>query len=152
MIVVGIGNELRRDDGAGPAVIGELRRRGLPNVILSVSDGEPARLIELWSRVDVAVVVDAARTAGGAPGAVHESDALAGVRPNASSHALGLGEALRLGEALDRMPATLRTYVIEAADFDYGEGLTPSVARATIEVADRISALARSLRIRPGAV
>lgn len=45
-MVIGVGNEFRRDDGAGPAVVGQLRDRVPPGVELVITDGEPARLIE----------------------------------------------------------------------------------------------------------
>jgi hydrogenase maturation protease len=143
VIVIGIGNDLRRDDGAGPAVIDVLRRRGLDDVTLAVSDGEPARLIDLWAPADLAVVVDAVRSPGGPGGRVRELDAVEDGRPGPSSHTLGLVEAARLGEALGRMPSRLRIYAIEGADFGYGPGLSPPVTRAVAEVADQITALRR---------
>lgn len=141
MIVIGIGNDLRRDDGAGPAVIDELRRRGLDDVTLAVSDGEPARLIDLWAPADLAVVVDAVRSPAGRTGRVRELDSIDDGRPGPSSHSLGLVEAARLGEVLGRMPARLRIYTVEGADFGYGPGLSPAVASAVTEVADQITAL-----------
>jgi hydrogenase maturation protease len=143
VIVIGIGNDLRRDDGAGPAVIDELRRRDLDDVTLAVSDGEPARLIDLWAPADLAVVVDAVRSPAGHAGRVRELDTIDDGRPGPSSHTLGLVEAARLGETLGRMPARLRIYVIDGADFGYGPGLSPPVTRAVIQVADQITALRR---------
>lgn len=159
MIVIGVGNEFRRDDGAGPAVIGVLRGRRLKGVRLAVCDGEPACLIDLWAGADLAIVVDAVQAAAGEPGRVRELDAIDGTRPGTSSHALGLGVAAQLGQALGRMPGSLRIYVIEGADFGFGPGLCPPVTRAVTEVADGIAALARTLdrgafadeqRYRPG--
>jgi hydrogenase maturation protease len=144
VIVIGIGNDLRRDDGAGPAVIDELRRRDLDDVTLAVSDGEPAGLIDLWAPADLAVIVDAVRSSEGRAGRVRRLVTIDDGRPAPSSHALGLIEATRLGEALDRMPARLRIYVIEGADFGYGPGLSPPVTRAVTEVADQIAALRRA--------
>lgn len=142
MIVIGVGNELRRDDGAGPAVIAELRDRRLKGMRLAVSDGEPARLIDLWADADLAVVVDAVRSISGEPGRVRELDSINGVHPGtSSSHALGLGAATRLGEALGRMPGRLWIYIIDGADFGLGPGLSPPVTHAVSEVADRIAAL-----------
>jgi hydrogenase maturation protease len=143
MIVIGVGNELRRDDGAGPAVIEELRGRSLEGVTLAVSDGEPSRLIDLWAGADQAVVIDAAPTSSGEPGHVRELDSVDGVPSSTSSHALGLGVASRLGRTLDRMPATMRIFIIEGADFGFGAGLCPPVARAVTDVADRIARLSR---------
>jgi hydrogenase maturation protease len=142
VIVIGVGNELRRDDGAGPAVVDELRNRSLEGATLAVSDGEPSRLLDLWTGVDLAIVVDAVPSTD-EPGHVHELDAVGGVEPGTSSHDLGLGVATRLGETLDRMPTTLRIYLIEGADFGFGTGLSPLVLRAVTEVADRITAISR---------
>ena len=48
-VVIGVGNEFRRDDGAGPAVVARLRAHVPDDVCLLVSDGEPAGLIEAWA-------------------------------------------------------------------------------------------------------
>jgi hydrogenase maturation protease len=145
LIVIGVGNELRRDDGAGPAVVDALRSRSLRGATLTVSDGEPSRLIDLWTGADLAVVVDAVPSAD-EPGRVRELGAVRGAEPGTGSHDLGLGVATGLGETLGRMPATLRIYLIEGADFGFGTGLSPLVRRAVDEVADRITALSREVR------
>ncbi len=51
-VVIGIGNEFRRDDGAGPAVIGQLRGRAPAGVRLVITDGEPTRLIDAWTEIE----------------------------------------------------------------------------------------------------
>jgi hydrogenase maturation protease len=144
VIVIGVGNRLRRDDGAGPAVIGELENRSLKEVTLAVSDGEPTRLIELWTGADLAIVVDGVLTPSGEPGRIHESDSVTAGGSGTSSHALGPEVAVRLGEVIGRMPARLRIYAIEGADFGFGLGLCPAVAQAVVQVADRITALAEA--------
>ena len=48
-MVIGLGNEYRRDDGAGLAVVTSLRGRVPPDVELVLTDGEPTRLIEAWT-------------------------------------------------------------------------------------------------------
>ena len=72
-VVVGVGNEFRRDDGAGPEVIARLRAlqpgdAGLSGVTLALSDGEPGRLIDLWEGTSLAVVIDAVRDTACLPG------------------------------------------------------------------------------------
>ena len=67
VVVIGVGNEFRRDDGAGPGVVGKLRDLGPSGVELVITDGEPTRLIEAWIAVTLAVVV-APRTASPARG------------------------------------------------------------------------------------
>lgn len=142
MIGVGVGNVFRRDDGAGPAVIEALRGHPSPGVTLAVTDGEPARLIELWTGADLAVVVDAVRADPPEPGRIHEFHDSAGdhAGEGVSGHSLGLGSAVELARTLDRMPAHLHVYAIEGTDFSLGAGLTPTVGRAVAELATRLAA------------
>ena len=137
VVVIGVGNEFRRDDGAGPAVIGRLRDLVPSGVELVVTDGEPTRLIEAWTGAALAVVVDAVRAEPSHPGQVHRfvvDRPGPGTGGTASSHGLGLDDAITLAVALDRMPGRLIVHAIEAADFTQGTGLTPAVA-AAVEVA-----------------
>ncbi len=138
VVVIGVGNDFRRDDGAGPAVIARLRDLAPPGVRLVITDGEPARLVEAWSGAAVAVVVDAVRADPPRPGTVHRfvvDQPRAGIARPASSHGLGLDDAIRLAVALDRMPGRLIVHAIEAADLTQGPGLTPPVAAAVGTVA-----------------
>ena len=141
--MIGVGNEFRRDDGAGPAVVARLRDLAPPGVRLVVTDGEPARLIEAWAGAALAVVVDAVRAEPPRPGTVHrfvvDRPGTGTGRP-ASSHGLGLDDAISLAVALDRMPARLIVHAIEAADLTQGPGLTPPVGAAVGAAADAILA------------
>jgi hydrogenase maturation protease len=139
--VIGIGNEFRRDDGAGPAVVARIRHWVPPGARLVVTDGEPARLIEAWTGAALAIVVDAVRAEPPQPGTIHRfvvdrPETAAG--RTASSHGLGLDDAIGLAMALDRMPRRLIVYAIEAADLAQGVGLTPAVASAVGAVAGAI--------------
>jgi hydrogenase maturation protease len=140
-VVIGVGNEFRHDDGAGPAVVQQLAELDLPGVSLAVTDGEPSQLIELWSQADVAVLVDAVRNEPARPGRIHElivDRPVRGLGGAASSHGLGLGEAIDLAVALERMPRRLVILAVEGADFTVGKGLTPEVAAAV----DRLAQMA----------
>ena len=68
VVVIGVGNDFRRDDGAGPAVVASLRGRVPPGVELVLTDGEPTRLIEAWAGAALAIVVDAVRAHPPRPG------------------------------------------------------------------------------------
>ena len=141
VVVIGIGTEFRRDDGAGPAVVGQLRDVVPSEVRLVVTDGEPTRLIEAWTGAALAVVADAVRARPPRPGRVHRlvvDRPAAGVASTASSHGLGLDDAIALAVALDRMPGRLILHAIEAADLTQGTGLTPAVAQAVGVVAAAI--------------
>jgi hydrogenase maturation protease len=143
VVVIGVGNEYRRDDGAGPAVVTSLRGRVPPEVELVLSDGEPTRLIEAWTGAALAVVVDAVRADPPRPGRVHRfvlDGPLAPTTRTASSHGFGLDDAIRLALALDRMPGRLVVHAIEAADLSQGPGLTSLVAAAVGDVARAVLA------------
>jgi hydrogenase maturation protease len=140
-VVIGVGNEFRRDDGAGPAVVGQLRDLVPPGVDLVVTDGEPTRLIEAWTGAALAVVVDAVRAQPPQPGMIHRfvvDRPGTGTERAASSHGLGLDDAISLAVALDRMPGRLIVHAIEAADLTQGTGLTPAVAAAVGVVASAV--------------
>ncbi|HRW19863.1 MAG TPA: hypothetical protein P5181_13570 [Dermatophilaceae bacterium] len=55
-----------------------------------------------------------------------------------SSHRFGLAEAVETARALGLLPAALTLHGIEGADFSAGIGLTPAVAAAARELADRL--------------
>lgn len=144
--MIGVGNEFRRDDGVGPAVASLLRERtdsrgSLPDTVVSVCDGDPARLIGLWAGAGLAVVVDAAHARPASPGRIHRValDAVwLGQPATTSSHGLGLGEAVDLARALGQLPGRLVVYAVEGSDSSPGTGLTPAVAQAVEALADAV--------------
>ena len=148
VVVIGVGNEFRRDDGAGPAVVARLRDLAPPGVRLVITVGEPTRLIEAWAGAALAVVVNAVRAQRPGqgpprPGTIHRFVVDGpGTRTGraASSHGFGFDDAIRLAVALDRMPARLIVHAIEAADLTQGPGLTPAVAAAVDAVATAVLA------------
>jgi len=144
--VIGVGNEFRRDDGVGWAVLARLRERGRerplpPGTLLATCDGDPARLIGLWEDTDLAVVVDAAHAHPGTPGRVHRLELGSGrlAQPSTtSSHGLGLGEAVELARVLGMMPDHLVVYAVEGAETGLGTGLSPAVAAAVEPLAQAV--------------
>ncbi len=105
--LIGIGNRFRRDDAAGLEVVRRLRLAHPPGVKLIEEEGEPASLIEAWSSVDEALVIDGIGS-GSAPGRLHRFDVTDAPLPaeifNRSTHSLGLPEAIELARELDRLP------------------------------------------------
>lgn len=71
-VVIGVGNEYRRDDGVGPAAAREVGR-SRPGWRVLISDGEPTAMLDAWAGTRLAVVVDA--TVGtGPPGAIRRHE------------------------------------------------------------------------------
>lgn len=127
-----MGNRTRSDDAVGPLIADELSHRH-PHVPVHVSDGEPGELLELWSQLTRAIVVDAVVTGRSEPGTVHVFEVTAEplpVRSQASSHGIGIPETIELARALHRLPANLRVIGIEAGSLVAGTTLTAEVAAA----------------------
>jgi hydrogenase maturation protease len=134
-IVIGIGNDFRRDDGIGITVAQRIAERNLPGVQVVSGISEPAALLEVWSGVARAVVVDAATGANSTPGRIRrwtgpdlETTAVV------SSHALGLAQTFALAQALARMPDELVLFTVDIVDTNHGIGLTPAVEAAVPEL------------------
>lgn len=160
--VIGVGNPFRRDDGVGPEVVRRLRKRAWhsplpPNITLADCDGDPGRLISLWEGMDLAVVIDAAHAHPGHPGRVHRLTRYRpfGVTEPASSHGLGLGDAVQLADALGTLPRLLVVLAVEGADSGPGHGLSPEVAAAVgpliREVEEQIGVRAEAVVEEPSA-
>ncbi|MFI7680112.1 hydrogenase maturation protease [Actinophytocola sp. NPDC049390] len=131
-VVIGVGNEYRRDDGIGPAVAARVADVRGPGVRVVITDGEPARLLDAWTGTDVTVVVDAVVVRDPSPGRVHRLtvDALPEGQAVPSSHGMGIPEAVELARALNRLPGRLVFYTVEIGDTGYGTGLSAPVAAA----------------------
>jgi hydrogenase maturation protease len=129
-VVIGVGNDYRRDDGIGPAVAERIRRLDLPDVQVVTTDGEPTRVLDAWTGADLAVVIDAAVVADPIPGRSHRLTMVPDGGPANSSHGLGVPEAVELAKALDRMPRRLVFYTVEITETGFGTGLSDSVSAA----------------------
>ena len=132
LAVIGVGNPFRHDDGIGVAVAQAVAARDLPDVRVTVVDGEPTQLLDAWENADLAVVVDALVCEPTTPGRVHRTtgDAMPGGRTFTGTHAAGVADAVRLAEVLGRAPRRLIVFAVEAADVSLGVGLSPAVEAA----------------------
>jgi hydrogenase maturation protease len=141
IIVVAIGNPDRADDGVG-ALVGARLAGLLPaDVALVVRAGDILGLIEDWAGCDAVVCVDAAAPMG-APGRVRRIDLATTELPPGesfgSSHAFGLAEAIALARELRVLPDRVVIYAVEGERFDGAASMTPAVAAAVYDVAERI--------------
>ena len=132
VVIVGLGNELRGDDGAGLLVARRLQA-GAPqrDVVVRECSGEVTGLLDALEGADAAVVVDAARGAGPA-GGVWRLDATREPLPRhrlgpVSSHDDGLAEAIELARALGRLPARVIVYAVVGTRFEVGAPLSAPV-------------------------
>lgn len=149
ILVIGIGNPDRGDDGVGAAVAGMLADRLPDGVGLAARSGDMLSMIDQWAGFDALVCIDAAAQMG-TPGRIHRLDLANEELPRdlafASSHALGLADAVALARALGCAPARIVVYAVEGCAFDSGVPMTAEVAAAASEVTDRVVAEVGRLR------
>lgn len=130
ILLVGVGNEMRGDDGLGIVAARELRRRLGPEIRVVELQGDGATLMNEWTGATHVFVVDAI-SSGGPPGTLHCINARVQQLPKhflaPSSHAFGVVEAIRLSTQIDRLPQNIMVAGIEAESFDQGIGLSNSV-------------------------
>lgn len=130
MRVIGVGNRWRSDDAAGLLVVDRLRAR-LDDVV--ECEGEPVAMIVAWQGAESVVLVDAV-SSGAPPGTLHRLDASEEKLPGewfaASTHHLGVHDAVELARALGKLPRRVIVIGIEGARFGAGERLSPEVEAA----------------------
>jgi hydrogenase maturation protease len=107
-------------------------------------------LLDLWAESDPVIVIDAVRS-GHPPGTIHRFDVAREELPSrlgsTSSHGLTLADAIELARSLGHLPRHLTVFGIEAGPVGLHRGLSPPVARAVVEVTERVL-----LEIRPPSV
>ena len=141
VLIIGLGNPLRGDDGVGAVVAADIRARNIAGVDAVAFDGDISSLLDRWQDAQTVIVVDASRSAG-PPGSIVRLEESAGALPAgpsaASTHGFGLGEALALARALDQLPPRLVVYAISGQSFEIGAVLSPAVAAAVPSVVNRV--------------
>jgi len=146
ILVLGVGNPYRHDDGVGPEVAERLADSGIAT---RAESGEGAELMEAWRGFSHVILVDAAAS-GAAAGTLHRFEAAESRLPTGlfhySSHLFSVAEAIEMARILDRLPERMTVYGIEGRDFSYGEGLSVEVAAAADFVEAEIRALVATLR------
>jgi hydrogenase maturation protease len=114
------------------------------------SNGDAVALVSTWEGADLAVLVDAV-VSGGKPGTIYRFDGAHRLPARffraASSHVLGLAEALELARALDRLPERIMVVGIEAGDVSLGQGLSDAAAAALPRAADMVVQMLDDLHV-----
>jgi hydrogenase maturation protease len=149
IVVIGLGNSYRGDDGVGVVAAAALNELALPGVRVVTDIVDPMSLLEVWSGAGLAVVIDGAVGMPSTPGRIRRcalSDVVA-VREGLSSHGVDIARTHALGQVLGRVPEALMVFTIEVADTGHGIGLTPQVAAAVPKVVGM--AVAEINRSRP---
>ncbi len=137
VLVLGVGNILLSDEGAGIRVIEELQKRSLPEGVELVDGATRAmELVDIMRGRKNVIIVDAI-DANSDPGAVFRFGPaqLAELRQmSVSVHDIGVHEAISMLRLTGDLPEDITFYGIQPGSLALHEGLTPEVAAATEKV------------------
>ncbi len=149
LLVIGCGNPLRGDDGAGPEVVQRLAARGVPHVRCIDAGTSGIDVVLAMRGHDEVVIVDACRS-GAAAGTIHEIAVAPdggvvsepGGPPRLTIHAFRWDHAVALGRSLlgAGFPRRVTAVLVEGARFEPGAALSPATAAAVDEVVARLVA------------
>jgi hydrogenase maturation protease len=147
MLIAGIGNPLRSDDGVGNHVIEALRREPLG---AGISLKECLTSFDIFDEIteyETILIVDAIKS-GGKPGTIHTfSKEQLNQKPTLhtfSSHATDFLTLIEIGERLypGRMPDSITLLAVEAEDVStISDKCTPQVEKAIPDVVQMIMKL-----------
>jgi len=140
ILVIGVGNDIRGDDGVGLEVARALLDLSPPDVTVIEATGEGTALMEAWKGYERVILIDATQS-GSAPGDIHHFKAHQEPLParffHYSTHAFSVAEAVEMARALGELPPEVIIYGIEGENYTAGEGLSPEVERAASLVVER---------------
>lgn len=141
ILIIGVGNADRGDDGVGLAVAAALADVHLDRARIHQINGNCLVLLDIWSQAERVIIIDAVRS-GGKPGAIYRLDVhqqtLSPSMFGNSSHAFGVAHAVELARAIQQLPPHLIIYGIEGHRFETGASLSDEVAQALPEIVARI--------------
>ncbi len=139
-VVIGTGNVVRSDDGAGVHAVRLLR--GLPEDVEVVEGGTAGLLLlPLLAGAQRAILIDA-YDAGDPPGTLRRLDGRAVALPFAARltpHDAGLADLLGAAVLTDALPAELVLFGIQVSSTALGTDLTPAVAGALDRLAEAVA-------------
>lgn len=141
VLVIGVGNEFRSDDGVGLIVACKLKGINISGVNVLSLAGEGGDLLRVWKDYGTVFLVDAV-VSGSAVGTLHRVDLRKQKVPvefsGSSSHALGIAESVELARVLGTLPPRCIFIGIEAGNVGMGTKVSKSVAKAAEEAVKMI--------------
>lgn len=147
VLVIGLGNLERSDDGVGLVIARRLKPITQSFVTIKESSGDLTTLLDLWRGYDEVILVDAMHS-GDTPGRVRWFEVSGSELPEVkfaehSTHAFGLHQAIAMARALGELPRTVFVVGVQGADFASGVMLSP-------EVWDAVDGIVREILARIG--
>lgn len=145
VLVAGVGNALRRDDGFGPAVAARLTSLPAGVEVVETGIGGVALLQELLAGCDALVLVDAVDR-GAAPGTVFVLEPeVADAEHVPDVHLVDPQRVLAMAKGMGALPKRIVVVGCQPAVTDeLGDALSPAVERAVAIAAAKVEETVRS--------
>jgi hydrogenase maturation protease len=142
-LVLGLGNPILSDDGAGCRAAVVLKEKiKTPDIDIIEAGIAGLDVLDLLNGYDRAIIIDAIRTEKGKPGKIYRfgPGALADTRHTGNPHDTNIATALELGKKLKiKLPQEIIIFAIEAKDVTtFSEECTPPVNEAILECAEMV--------------
>jgi hydrogenase maturation protease len=138
-LVLGIGNPILSDDGAGIKVAHEAGGKlNDPQVTVAETSAAGLSLLDSIVGYDKVIIIDAIQTEKGRAGQIYRMgiEDFSLTKHFSSPHQINLATALELGKMLNlAMPQEITVFAVEAKDItSFSEKCTPEVEQAIPEV------------------
>ena len=142
-LILGLGNPILGDDGAGLHVAEELKGRlNQQEVTVMETSLAGLSLLDLLVNFDRAIIIDAIQTVGGKAGQIYrlEPGAFDTTRHATTPHDVNFATALELGKRLGLvLPQRITIFAIEVKNVTtFSEECTPEVERAITVCVEKI--------------
>jgi hydrogenase maturation protease len=141
IILIGIGNELRKDDGVGIVIVRELKKRVPNGISFYEFHDDSMDIMEQWKGYHTAYIFDAT-SSGVKPGTIYRflipKDKLHKNIFGISTHTLNISDTIELARILNCLPKQIILYGIEGEIFEQGKGLSSTVNKAAQEVIQEV--------------
>ena len=141
ILLIGIGNEFRSDDGIGLVIARQLQNKQISSIVVKEASGEGAALMEAWKGYKNVIIADAV-SSGAKPGTIFVVDAGNELVPakffHYSTHAFSVAEAIELAREMKLLPPRLLVYGIEGANFSAGTTISHGVQDSAHQVVEQI--------------
>ncbi len=147
VVIIGLGNPWRSDDGIGLVVVSELRKVKLPSGVELVEAGaDELSLIEQFKNTEHAIIVDAVLS-GKAPGTIltFSADEIKSIpiKQDLDLHSFGLAKTIELARKL-KLKTKITIVGIEPESLKPDDKLTTLIQS---KIPELISAVMKSLKV-----
>ena len=143
ILVIGVGNPYRRDDGVGSKVIKILQQENNSDFVLLDGGTDGLALLDQLAQYERAVIIDAVQMLE-SPGVVKlfaPSEAKIKIKNDVlSTHGFGLAEMFKLVEQLN-IKTDIKIIGVQPKDIDFGEELSEEVKKTIPQIIEIIKKL-----------